>query len=242
MRWVGVCGRALIALVAMQCLAFAGDEEERTRTFPELKCRFTLPNSDWEWVEMEHVHFAAVNSAGISVRLTASHHPGVEVGKIFANSFDKEFFIPGERERRGGEFITFLGLPCYEVRGRLKDSTSSSMRIFAAHGYIYNVIVMGSSEPVENDPAYQEVLRGFEFTSPPEAKRTGYAPGSDEERAYLLGRVTGMVCAVCAFGSMGALLLWVILRAGRKGDRSGKSSPKRPQPESIFFEDDEDAE
>jgi hypothetical protein len=234
----------LTGLVAMPRTAFAGGDPtvERTRTLADLKCRFTLPNSDWRWLASDNpsVRFVAANSRGISIHLSATHVPGGKVDEAFVRDFEKEFFQPGAREKRGGEFATFLGLPCYAVRGRRNNSATTSMRVFAAHDYIYTLNVMGTSDPVEDDPACEEALRGFEFTSPPEVQRTGYAPGSDEETAYLIGTVIGAVCVLGSMGVMGALVLWLVLRASRNDDRPArKSSPKPSRPKSIFLEDED---
>jgi hypothetical protein len=247
MQRIRVCGRALIALVAIQSLAFAQADpvtEERTRTFPERMCRFTLPNSDWQWREVDDPQFLfqAVHPDGISVNLLTMHLPQAQIGEDFVRGFDGSYFKPGQLEKRGGKLGTFAGVACYEAKGRQGNFTAVA-QVFAAHGYIYNLNIVGGGQPVEDSPAFPELLRGFEFTVPPAptlpVENAMGRPIVDPERekSRKLAEAMGRVCGMCL---MGALLLWVVSRLSRKGNKPVRKSPaKKTQSESIFLEDDE---
>jgi hypothetical protein len=213
--------------------------EETTRTFPAQQCRLTLPGPDWTWIDKEapDVLFMAGNTKGFVINLTTVRTPApVRVDGQFVKGFEKTFYQPGRIEKRGGRFVTFRGLPSYQAEGMLADGRTSATRVFTAHGLVYHLTLLGAKEPVEQGPAFEKLMQGFEFTIPPEqdAKHTG--PGEAQGTAGSAGQTqtasdsdygevlsisgwTGRIAGVCVIG---AILLLLFRRAARKR-KAGKA-------------------
>ena len=237
MRWIRICGRVLLGFVAVQWLACAGSlpAQELTRAFPNQKCRYTLPDANWQWEAVDDPEklFEASHPDGVNISLLAI--PGAaDVDDAFMKAFETSYFA--QIQKRDGKLLTYVGQPCYEGKGRIGETTNVT-RAFSAHGYIYTMTVVGGVQPVEDTPQFQQLMEGLEFTSPP-AIKPRHAPGSDEETAYLIGTVIGAVCVLGFFGLMGGLVFWLVLRATRNDNQQArKSKPSRP--ESIFLEDED---
>jgi len=103
----------------------------------------------------------------------------------------KGALITGEISKRSGQTLTFKGVQCYQLDLALtKVQRTVSSRFFIAHGYVYNMQVVGNTEPVEKSPEYDAIMNGFEFTVVP-------VPPSPQKRAnsdaYNAGRRAGQI-------------------------------------------------
>jgi hypothetical protein len=207
--------------------------EEATRTFPAQNCRFTLPGPDWTWIDKQvpNVVFMARNSKGFVINLSTKSTPQpVQLDKQFVAGFEKTFYQPGQVEKRGGRFITFRGLPSYQAEGVLADGRTAASRVFAAHGLVYHLTLLGGKQPIEHDPAFEALMLGFDFTVPPEqaAKRAGpaevqaasEAPGQtppatdpDAGKTLNISAWAGRIAGLCIIGIIVVgLFRWVVRR------------------------------
>ncbi len=211
--------------------------EETTRTFPAQKCRFTLPGPDWTWIDKQvpNLLFMAGNTKGFVINPSTVSTPApVQVDEQFAKGFEKSFYQPGQIEKRGGRFVTFRGLPSYQAEGILADGRTSATRVFTAHGLVYHLTLLGAKEPVEDDPAFEKLMQGFEFTAPPEqdAKNTGSGgaqaparskgqtqPASDSDygKALSISGWMGRIAGVCIIGAILLLLFRWVVRKRKAG-------------------------
>src|SRR5262245_48021724 len=116
--------------------------DERTRTFPAQKCRYTLPDDDWSWLEDKSPNlFMAINSKGQVVYLGSFQvSPGTELSQKYIDGWEKGLLRNPDNKKRGGRFTNFLGIPCYqsEVVKVSVDKTQVG-RVFLAHGFLYNL-------------------------------------------------------------------------------------------------------
>jgi hypothetical protein len=212
------CGPRLMAAVGGVLLLSTGIQaDERTRHFPAAKCRYTLPADGWSWSdrsEKGEALFAAVGPGPRGALVTLAvmpAPPSARMDQKFIEGFDRGSFIPGKLDKRGGRLITFLGLPCYQVEGRLADGQTTVLRVFLAHGLGYQLIVVGNQEPVEQSPEFEAIMGGFAFDSPPVLPPPGPSPGS-------LDRFTDQMAKIATYCLLGAgvLIAWrAVFRRGQ---------------------------
>jgi hypothetical protein len=186
--------------------------EEKTRTFPEYQCRYTLPADDWRWLDKSPHKpslFVAGKDARLLVMVTVVPAPdGLVMDENAAAAADDGVGVVKLREnfmtKRGGALTTFKGVPCYEYRGVL-DGHTVVIRIVIANGFVYQIQVAGGADPVEKRPDFEAIMNGFEFTSPPIAPSP---PPPKPDVGRLVRKVLG-------YGLLGGLLLGFLYKASR---------------------------
>jgi hypothetical protein len=203
--------------------------EETVRTFPAQKCRFTLPGMGWTWIDKQapNTLFMAENTKGFIITLSTVNAPTPErVDEQFAKGFEKTFYQPGQLEKRSGRFVTFRGLPSYQAEGTLTDGRTTASRVFTAHNFVYTLSLIGTKEPVEDDPEFEKLMQGFEFTASPEQQvsaqsggQTQPAPDSDYARALNISERMGRLAGACILGAL-LLLLFRWMFRKRKTDKT----------------------
>lgn len=177
--------------------------EETTLTFPMQKCRFTLPGPDWTWLDKQppKVLFIAGNSKGLLIDLnTMAWAQPIRMSDQSPDDIERFIYKPGEIQKRGGRFVTFLGRSCYQLEAIVPDGRTVVTRIFAAHGFIYYLSILGTKEPVEADPEFETTMRGFDFTIPPEPEPKRTDPGTVPALANPTGRKSAVANEVYETG------------------------------------------
>ena len=167
--------------------------EALTRVFLEQKCRFTLPGADWKWIDLRchrGIHglnlVRAENNLGYFIFLDEITAP--QAGQIdldfqeFAKVFEKNLsdwseitkrdgrFVTYRIEKHTGRSVTYLDVPAYQTESMLPDGRTTATRVFIANGFEYTMGILGVKEPIENDPIFETLLKGLEFTAPPDAE------------------------------------------------------------------------
>jgi hypothetical protein len=208
-------GRGLAAAGVLLLAAGVQADDERTRHFPAAKCRYTLPTDEWGWTDQlaGKAVFAAVGPDRTLVALSIMENPpSARIDQKFADGFDKGFVVPGDNEKRGGRLATFLGLPCYQVEGRLvTEGLTTASRVFLANGRLYILSVMGAGGTVEQRPDFEAILGGFAFDAPPVPPPPAPGPVEAKDLSYRMGQIA----AYCLLGA-GVLATWrVIFRRGQ---------------------------
>jgi hypothetical protein len=154
---------------------------ERTRTFTAQKCQYTLPNDDWEWIDqpLPNALFGAKCENGLGVFLSCAPIPAwQQMNASLAQKFEQSVnqATSGQFKKRGEGYISYQGLSCYQLAGVYPDGSTAISRCFLAHGFAYNLLIIGNSKPVEQDAEFDKAINGFAFTEPPPAKPTsGYS-------------------------------------------------------------------
>jgi hypothetical protein len=189
-------------------------EEGATRTFPAQKCRFTLPEPDWAWSdkEMPSLLFMASNKKGFVINLATLKTPGfVQLNEQFVKGFEDNYFRSGPFIKRSSRFVTFRGLPTFQAESSIADGRTAVIRVFAAHDLLYHLTLVGARDPIENDPTFETLMQGFDFTvSPTPAPKTNVpgAMASDHANSLGISRRMGQIAGACVMG----IIVLVFLR------------------------------
>jgi hypothetical protein len=199
--------------------------DEATRTFPAQKCRYTLPGPDWTWSDEKAPNriFLARDTKGFVITLaTLTQAAPVQVNEQFVQGFEKSFYKAASLKKRSGRFVTFLGVRGYQTESLLPDGRTSATRVFAAHGLMYNLVLIGAKEPIENDPSFEKIMHGFSFTVPPapDARPTDSGADTDVDKGAMISELMGSIATVC---SILAVLLVVFRWATGKGKKRKQS-------------------
>jgi hypothetical protein len=194
------------AMVSLGLTWARGADEAATKTFPEKKCRYTLPGPDWTWVDVKapDALCLARDDKGFVVTLSALAEKAA-INDAFVRGFEKGFLKSPNYRKRGGHRLDFLGLPAYQLEVATNDGHTLTSRVFMAHdiGYIINCI--GNADPVENDPRFEKMLAGFAFTVPPDlaAERAKSERGGTDDFSYRMGQIVG-------YCMMGIVVLFIV--------------------------------
>jgi len=210
-----MCSRIMITTVIA---IFVGQDaawaRENVKSFQLYQCRYTLPGDDWSWAEPasgRDAVFMAQNRDGLVLTMSIHSAPaGWVIDARFATEYDQAAPTDVDFRKRGGRLLTFRGLPCYQHEGTL-DGRTTVFRVVIANGLLYQLVLLGNADPVEQRPDFESVMNGFEFTSPPVPP-----PGPDPHRkAKAIGRVTGTLCAY-SIPLTAMLLIYLGVRTRRK--------------------------
>ncbi len=125
-----------------------------TREFPELKCRYTLAGKDWKWQEpaMPTCVFSAIDKHGDLFALSCSRvPPSTRMNQELAGGFEQALnrMSNGQLRKRGGRFVIFKGLPCYQSEGIYPDGRTTVSRLFLANDIAFHLLFIGGKAPVE---------------------------------------------------------------------------------------------
>jgi len=187
---------------------------ERTRTFPDQCIKFTLPSDDWSWEEanVSKGLCFAVNKIGWTFTMTYMPLPkGMELDHNAAMGFEKSLYDPGELDKRGGGFLTFKGLRCYQTQGVLANGRTTATRIIHAHGYGLYLTVIGGKEPIELQPEFESIMDHVNFLTPPQAIASSGQGDSGQAIHWVVPVAAG--CVVIG-------LLFVLVRWFRQGSQA----------------------
>jgi len=201
---------SLAAALVLACLGSAR-ADEAARAFPEKKCKYVLPSKEWSWAQNPDPNaiLMAVGPRGLIVTCAAMTLPAMApLDSNFTAGFDKNYFKPGQQEKRNSSFITFQGIPCYEARGTMNTGQTTATRVFLAHGFGYVLVAIGEGQqPVEQDPDCEKIFAGFSFTTPPPANPPPVnpppAPTERDNISYKMGQIVGY----CLIAIIGIVLL-----------------------------------
>lgn len=157
----------LIWLAVAPSLAKAQDRE---RTFAAMKCSYRLPNDDWSWSEDKmpnNTLFIAANKDGFVATLSyMTMSRSNLLDQDFVNDFESTFYKKAQMTKRGGQFINFLGRPCYQAEGVLADGRTVINRTLLSPDCSYNFAVIGGNQPVESAPEFEAIVNGLTLTAP----------------------------------------------------------------------------
>lgn len=212
--WIITIGSILLVPSWLQ----AGEE---TREFEEQKCRFTLPNGDWSWRELSGLYkddgvlFIAKNRGELQLMLTVEKNStGKALNQQTMDELEQELRSEFDFIKRGSHFLTFTGLPCYQLEILGNGQKTAANRVFFAHGFCYLLCARGGKNAVELDPEYEKAMAGFEFTVPPtqEPVPVRQAPPPQRDVSFRAGQIAG-ICTLLAI-----TLLFVCKACGRKNN------------------------
>jgi hypothetical protein len=200
-----------------------------TREFPSQKCRYTLPGKEWKWMDqpLPDSIFMATSKAGLVITFRCDR---VEDWKSLDRSTVADFeqamnrSTEGRLKKRGGRFIIFLGLSCYQFEGVYADGRTIASRLILANGLAYHIMVAGDQNPVEQRPEFEKIISGFQFTDAPLVTTTSQSAAPS--------------CLCFSIGMVGFLIVVLaIVRALRPRSRSKPQVRLRRQVDERFEDD-----
>ena len=158
---------AIFVLLASGVLA-----EGNVKTFDEFYCELSLPDDNWAWqdeAQLPHGALAFASSQdGILYMLYAKKAPtGYSINRETMAGFDEGFIVNGITEKTNGKIIAFKGVPCYQLNGRVirPGKRTCALRFFVAHGFWYQLQVLGTEQPVEDRADMESIFNAFRFTT-----------------------------------------------------------------------------
>jgi hypothetical protein len=207
-------------ILALFYTSLLAEDVQKTKEFPDLKCKLTLPSSDFLWLDNKMVPDSKAvlrNNSGIVMLLMVFKIPfGQSINESFIKDFDSDFCQGGRASKISGGMITFKNAPCYQLLFRMKQGDSCGVgRIFLANGYVYSLQVVGGEELIKNKAEWEKLFSAFEFTSSPSL------PSSVEQKAYKFGYMMGRIAFYCI---VIALIVGVVALSRRAVNRKKKDS------------------
>ena len=185
-----------------------------TRQFPAWNCRYTLPGNGWAWVDPPKADalFLARDGRERSLILGVDR---VNVANLTPEVVDwhDQGMAQAKFRKRGGRLIGFLGMPCYQYEGTTPDGRAVVTRVLVVNGLAYQLTLVGSEKPVEQDADFEACMSGFALLVPP-------APPKPVDSTAAI-----VVLVVIVGGA--SLFVFLIARANRQ--------PKRKPPPEAWF-------
>lgn len=165
----------LCVVVAVWAISNSMILAEETRTFPEAKCSYTLPDKEWKWTETptpkkgEMICLGSARKAsGLIVMILHEPIPPNQVPtKANFKEFEEEVVNrPGVKKVASGP-VRFLEVPSYQVEARILDTSFIVMRVFCANDQFYQIGIINPLGTRLTDTAMERIFEGFRYTSGP---------------------------------------------------------------------------
>lgn len=149
------------------CAAPGQDTERRLEQY---HCVLRLPTPDFAWLAEGDIPGATLACRDTADRfvilIVAEAPPGYYIDRRAGAAFEKGLARNPDLQTLGGRLTEFLGVPCYEIRGRIKTDQSLTLtRMFAAHGFLYNLQAMIPPTSDDDPGKFNDLFATFEFIS-----------------------------------------------------------------------------
>lgn len=167
-----------IAFMASVYTAAAQDTERRLEEFG---CVLRLPDPDFTWLAEGEIPGATLACRDTKDRfvmlIVVEAPPGYHIDARQGAAYEKGMDLKSDGiERLSGKLTEFLGVPCYEIRGRIRaDQSLTLTRMFAANGFHYNLQAMIPAAPDGQAGKFDDLFAAFRFIGSP------VVPGPGEE-------------------------------------------------------------
>ena len=174
----------------LACAAAAED----ARTFPDAECSYTLPSSDWKWLNPEQIPTAgrtiafAKSPKGLAIVIgVAQLKPDEKPTARFYEAFEGGMLESGHLKKIGSENITFKSIPSFQIEASLPTGQGTVTRVLCANERLYCLQVINGLGPLNANVDTDAVFQGFNFIGTPRPVSTS----ADVDRAFELGRQAG---------------------------------------------------
>jgi hypothetical protein len=169
-----------IAVVGLACSICAQTAERRLEQYG---CAMRLPGLDFKWLTQAELPGATLacrdSEDRFVILIVAQAPPGYRIDARQGAAFEKGMARNPGIERLSGTLTHFLGMPCYEMRGRIQASQSLTLtRCFATNGFLYNLQAMIPETPDGGPGKFDDLLAAFQFMGPAEVAETGGISGN----------------------------------------------------------------
>ena len=158
---------------AVLSLAFASHAQGTERRLEPYRCALRLPDADFTWLAEDDVPGATLACRDSNDRFVIlkvwEAPPNYHLDARQAAGFEQGMSNKSDGiERLGGNFLEFLGVPCYEMRGRIKANQSLTLtRMFVANGFLYNFQAMIPAPTGTNVANFDKLMAAFQFIGAP---------------------------------------------------------------------------
>ena len=218
-KWL-LCVPLLFASAALA----AGQE---SKSFPEARCKFTLPGPDWDWLDPDlapkgagqPLAFAA-NQKGLGYLLVCSPLRKDEKPTALAfESFEAGFLEKSKVKKLAGKESTFRGIATYQFEVELPGGATASLRIMYANNSFYLMQASNSIGALTAAEA-DAIFRGFDFTGTPESVMI---EDSARERGRAFGQAIAMMGVI---GGVVFVIFYFKKRRRNTGSATGAAEPE----------------
>lgn len=167
--------------LAIAVAAQSGLGEENERRLEQYRCVLRLPSPDFTWLAEDDIPGATLACRDSKDRFVilavAEAPPGYQIDLRQGAAFEKGMDRKPGIERLGGRLNEFLGVPCYDIRGRLKTDQSLTLtRFFAANGFLCDLQAMIPAPSDGEAGELDDLFAAFQFIGSTANPGTGGAP------------------------------------------------------------------
>jgi len=208
----------VLALAICSLLSHAWAESERV--FSAQGCRYTLPGPSWEWVdeaEVPHGVFMARDDTGLVMTLIVQPAlEGATIGSEFIAGLERGARKNDLIVKRGSRKIRFKGVPCYQMELLMKSERKTAVnRIFIDRGTIYGLQLIGTEDHVEDHPAFEAAMNGFDFL---QSTGSAHAPqtSTEDENESSLEKMGEQFAKLLTIVFLVGLVIWGVQKFRNK--------------------------
>jgi len=205
-----VWGGAAVWFILLASVSTAVSQD--TRVFPDFDCSYTLPGSDWKWLNPDQVPVVgkvivfAKNRKGLGVAVWVAELKLDKTTHRFYEGLEEGEFQSGQLKKLRSQFMTFKSIPSYQIDASLSGGQGIITRAMCANGRLYCLQVMNRLGPFDPAIDTEAIFQGFNFVGQPRPMTD--VTEIDIYNAFELGRRAGPGLAII----VGIVVLCVNLR------------------------------
>jgi hypothetical protein len=197
---------------------------QRTRTFPDAQCSYTLPGADWEWLNPgalphlggKNIAFARNRSGMSFVLMFLRLEPGEKVQSNAYESYEIGFFRSSPGKKLGSRHLSFKTVPSYQLEVQLPKGHCSAVRVLYANERFYYLQVNKAFGPLGPESETEPLFQGFDFLGQPRPMLSPPDDGS-ARRGKAVGEAMGALVTLGVGGLLaGGVVLAVLLLSNRR--------------------------
>jgi hypothetical protein len=163
-----------LATVGWACSSSAQTTERRLEEF---HCALRLPGADFTWLGQDELPGTTLacrdDKDRFVILIVTKAPPGYHIDARQGAAFEKGMARNPGIERLGSTLTNLLGMPCYEIRGRIGTARSlTATRLFAANGFLYNLQAMIPETPDGEAGKFDDLFAAFQFIVSAEISET----------------------------------------------------------------------
>lgn len=200
-----------ILVFALCGVCATAEDTAQVREFPDIRCKMTLPSS-CTWVDVAKEPYSKVqniragfrNKDGVLMVFTAIKlsKEDAAVERVEVAGYEEGAIIAGV-SKTGGEWITYRGRPCYELKMRVtSQKTELVYRVFMANGYACQMQALNTERLRLGPQKAEELFSAFELvgTPPPVTNKPNPTDSREHDFSKKMGGLgfLGLIVALIA--------------------------------------------
>jgi hypothetical protein len=218
---------ALLLMITFLRISSSVYGEEKKKAFLEYKCEMTLPDADWQWIDITTLPKSMENAVFLLVckdnrRITMTARP-LSPGETFkANSFasfEYGLFESGRLSKVTSRELKFTGIPAFEILANTKSGDGVYSRIFFANGYLFQFTIATPERPADPKVDQESLFNSLKFLGEPELPPVETA-SAGVEQARKDGESSAPFLSFLCVGGLVAGIVLLCFFAIRKSNRN----------------------